>query len=250
MQRLEEDVVAPEAAPKQVSPAGVQIEMANLSPDFIQSSPIHDDEKKGYMKKIYGIVTMQLLITFAMVYKASVSPSFGEFCTHPATLILAGITMLASMLSTFCLSRKVPYNYIALFTFTFSMGFIVSACTAKIDPETVLTAIVVTLAMSISLTAYVWLAGAEGAMFALLVMVFIAFVAEFLILALIFTRSAWLYSLYCSLIALMYGCYLVLHTFVIQAESDVDDYIIAAVIIYMDIIRIFLYVLAAMTKNR
>eukprot|EP00831_Metopus_contortus_P032935 TRINITY_DN26495_c0_g1_i1.p2 TRINITY_DN26495_c0_g1~~TRINITY_DN26495_c0_g1_i1.p2 ORF type:complete len:125 (+),score=22.77 TRINITY_DN26495_c0_g1_i1:75-449(+) len=66
----------------------------------------------------------------------------------------------------------------------------------------------------------------------------------------IFTRNEWAISFYYAAGALFYGCYLVIDSFVIKESNDVDDYILASIIIYVDIIRIFIYVLAALSKKR
>ena len=213
------------------------------------SSSTSKDEEQGFIKKVYGIVTLQLFITFTMAYLAS-GTAFGQFCAHPATLIISLVLLAASMIAAMLLKDKVPGNYIALFVFTFSMGNIVSACTASIDADIVLQAIFVTLVMSTAITIFAWTAGENAAMLALVGLILLTFIAEFLALALIFTNSDWARSFYCAAIALLYGCYLVIHTHIIREKSDVDDYIISAIMIYLDIIRIFLYVLAALAKKK
>ncbi len=239
MQRLEEEI------PK---PVGVGIDFSPAANVEI-SSKIHEDEQKGYMRKVYGIVTLQLFITFSLAYLASLEPAFGRFCMHPATMIVSFIFLLAGMITALFCHNRVPYNYVALITFTTAMGLIVSACTATIDSNIVLTAIFVTLLMSVALTVFAWVAGEQAAVVSIILLLFGMFILEFLGLALIFTRSEWLMSFYCSGIALCYGCYLVIHTYIIREQGDVDDYIVAAIIIYLDIIRIFLYILAALAKK-
>ena len=130
------------------------------------------------------------------------------------------------------------------------MSLIVSGTAAEIDPSRVSLAIFSTLLMSIALTIYVWRSSTSGLILPLVIIIIGTFVAEFLIISFIFTRSEYLFALCCSIIALIYGCYLVVHTHLIKQYSEVDDYIISAIIIYLDIIRIFIYVLAVIAKKR
>eukprot|EP01022_Parablepharisma_sp_SALTPOND_P029174 TRINITY_DN72726_c0_g1_i1.p1 TRINITY_DN72726_c0_g1~~TRINITY_DN72726_c0_g1_i1.p1 ORF type:complete len:513 (+),score=27.73 TRINITY_DN72726_c0_g1_i1:86-1540(+) len=204
---------------------------------------LHEDERSGFLRKVYGIVTMQLAVTFGLAYLASVSPEFASFACHIATVIVCIVIFITCMIAACCLKNKVPYNYIALFMFTIAMGLLLANLTAYMDSTAVIEAILVTLIMSVALTAYTLYAGAAAVLTALFGIVAGVFLLEFLFLALIVTGSQWLLSLYCSAAALVYGCYLVFHTFVFANSEDVDDYIIASIVIYTDIIMMFIYIL-------
>ena len=203
-----------------------------------------------YIKKVYSILTLQLMITFIITYCSSYFESIGAFFSHPAVMVIGFIMMLISLISSIFLARQYPYNYIALFGFTIGTSIIVAGCAAKIESNTVLMAIMATLMMSIGLTAYVWRLGDTSVVISLVVLLSGMFISEFIIIAFIFTRSDYLFSFYCSIIALVYGCYLVIHTYVIKADTEIDDYTISAMMIYLDIIRMFLYILMAISKKR
>lgn len=224
--------------------------MGGIASPAFHEEKMPSDEKKGFIKKVYGIVTFQLVITFAMVYLSSYSASFGAFCAHPVTLCMACLLMICCMVGAMCVASRVPYNYIMLIMFTLSMGAMVSACTAAIAPSTVALAIFVTLVMSFAITVFTWTVGEGAAVMAIIGLVFATFLLEFFAIALIFTPHDWLLSCYCSLVALSYGCYLIIDTYIVQESQGVDDYIVAAIVIYVDIIRIFIYVLAALSSKK
>ena len=56
-----------------------------------------------------------------------------------------------------------------------------------------------------------------------------------------------MFVLYCCIIALVYGVFLLIDSVMIKerADLDVDDYLIAALIIYTDIVLIFVYLIMA-----
>lgn len=68
-----------------------------------------------------------------------------------------------------------------------------------------------------------------------------------LFVAMIFTDSPFIQLLYCSLGVLLFGIYIVIDTQMIvggnSIELEIDDYFLGAILLYVDIISIFLYLL-------
>ena len=67
-------------------------------------------------------------------------------------------------------------------------------------------------------------------------------IIHYIAMVLIF-RSNYLYFFYCSIIAIIYALYISLDTIEIKEKYSVDDYILGAIILTLDIIRLFLYIL-------
>ena len=69
----------------------------------------------------------------------------------------------------------------------------------------------------------------------------------------IFAWSPFLDNLYCCLGVIVFGIYLVIDTQLIiggrKMKLSMDDYIIGALILYIDIIQIFLYLLELLSKK-
>lgn len=72
----------------------------------------------------------------------------------------------------------------------------------------------------------------------------------------IFAWISWipvLHSLYCALGAALFGIYLVIDTQLIAGggryELSMDDYIAGALLLYIDIVQIFLYILSILGNN-
>ena len=204
---------------------------------------LQEDEKEGYLRKVYGIVTFQLAISFGLAYLASAYEPFGTFCLNPATIITAFVVFIVSLISSLCVKNKVPFNYIALLCFTVSMGLLLSTLTVWFDPRSVLDAMAVTLFMSLAITVYTFIAGETAVIWAFFGIIFGVFIVEFLFLSLVISGGEWALSFYCSGVAFLYGCFLVIDTYIIKESSNLDDYIVAAIMIYMDVIRIFIYIL-------
>lgn len=71
----------------------------------------------------------------------------------------------------------------------------------------------------------------------------------------IFITSSFLDNLYCCLGVILFGIYLVIDTQMIiggknrRLQLSLDDYVIGAMMLYIDIIEIFLYLLALLSKK-
>jgi FtsH-binding integral membrane protein len=72
----------------------------------------------------------------------------------------------------------------------------------------------------------------------------------------IFTIILWspiLNNLYCCLGVILFGVYLVIDTQLViggrRLEISMDDYVVGALILYMDIIQIFLYLLRILGRR-
>jgi len=70
----------------------------------------------------------------------------------------------------------------------------------------------------------------------------------------IFVHSNFLDNLYCCLGVFVFGIYLIVDTQLImggkQVELAIDEYILAAMMLYIDIIQIFLYILRLLGDRR
>ena len=144
-------------------------------------------------------------------------------------------------------TREVPTNYILLLVFTLSEGYLVSYLTAMYnDKNIVIVAAGLTLGVTIGLTIYAFFTKTDYTYLG----AFLATAGCLLILGCIacfWMHFYWLYMIYCVLGLIIYSFYLVYDTQLIMGgkryELSLDDYVIAAVIIYLDIVMIFVYLL-------
>ena len=148
-------------------------------------------------------------------------------------------------------ARTVPTNYIFLTLWTMCEAYMVATCCSFYAPEIVITAASLTCAITIALTVYACTTKTDFTF-----MGGILFVAGVLLLFLgIFSMifGNFLNTLYCVLGVFLFSLYLIYDTQLVMGkfglEYSIDDYIIAALMIYLDIIQIFLYILELLGKN-
>lgn len=215
----------------------------------------------GFVRKVYGIITTQLLATIGLACLAMITSEsgFGKFAsTNTPAFWIAASTNLITMILVFCcrkLATAVPTNYFLLSLFTFSEAYMVaSVCAAYQEAgmaNLVLMAAIMTAAMTFALTLYACTTKTDFTMsgsvlFILATGIFLFGIFQF------FTRNPTLHILVSVMAVIVYGFYLIYDTQIIIGggayELSLDDYVIAAIIIYIDIVVLFLRILQILTE--
>jgi len=208
----------------------------------------------GFIKKVYGVVTLQLLVTFAFVI-FTFNKSLEPFFINLPLVIIAIVGSLVTVIMLSCsrnLARQTPNNYIILGVFTVCESYLVAFISAQYSPEIVITAIGLTTLVCVGLTAYACTTKTDFTFLGAFLVVTLLLLIMFGIL-LIFIPSSTAYLIYCCLGVLLFSIYLIYDTQLVMGkyglEYQIDDYIIAALNIYLDIINIFIYILRILGKR-
>lgn len=154
--------------------------------------------------------------------------------------------------------RKHPYSLIILLLFTGSFSYIISYTTSlyaqRYGGSLVIEAVAITIALVIGLTAYAFITRTDFTTWiGIMIVVLICFI--FFGITCAVQWNPILYSLYCTLGAIIAGILLVIDTQMIVGgerafQISMDDYVLGALILYVDIVRLFLYILRAMGGGR
>ena len=144
-------------------------------------------------------------------------------------------------------ARRVPLNYILLLTFTVCQSFVFGVITSMYTAESVLMAAGMTLGMTFALTLYACTTKTDftacGALFFTLSIGMMALMA----LSFFMTFAEWWYPVLSALLLVFYGLFLIYDTQMVlgggKHELTYDDYIVGALILYVDIMMIFLELL-------
>lgn len=219
------------------------------------SSLINADLRLNFVKKVYSILSAQLALTFGLVFLSIYSNKFHQFQNNnPFLMIFFSFVTIVSSLVLICaksLMRKVPHNYIFLGVFTFSMGYVVSSMTGFIEPRIVLMAIFLTFGITLALTLYSMTTKRDITYFHSIIFMF-ASILLFLSILRIFVSFTLLDMTYTGLGAIMGGIYIVYDTKMIigggRGEIGIDDYIFGAILIYMDVVNLFIKILKILQK--
>jgi FtsH-binding integral membrane protein len=208
----------------------------------------------GFIRKVYGILSVQLLLTSLFVlstFKDEVRLFFFDNIPIFYTSMGLSIVILIMLLCIPNMTKMVPFNYILLFLFTVCESFMVATIASFYDTQTVITAALMTTAVVVSLTIYAFTTKTDFTYMGGFLFMFTTVLLFWGIFMMIF--GFFMYTLYCALGVILFGIYLIFDTQLILGrfglEYSIDDYIIAALNIYIDIIQMFLYILQLLSRR-
>eukprot|EP00640_Fibrocapsa_japonica_P002609 CAMPEP_0113933662 /NCGR_PEP_ID=MMETSP1339-20121228/909_1 /TAXON_ID=94617 /ORGANISM="Fibrocapsa japonica" /LENGTH=251 /DNA_ID=CAMNT_0000935065 /DNA_START=43 /DNA_END=798 /DNA_ORIENTATION=+ /assembly_acc=CAM_ASM_000762 len=207
--------------------------------------------RKGFIRKVYGILSFQLFLTTAlsalfMLYQPALHWVLTNTWMYWVTLVLSFVLLFA----LFCFKDKHPTNMYLLTAWTacmsYGVGLICAAYQATGQGKIVLEAVGLTLTVFLGLTVFTmqskWdfsFLGA-GLYCCLWILIVWGFVAA------IFHVGEFMYAVFGAII---FSLYIVFDTWLITKKLGYDDYILAAVNLYLDIINLFLFILQILSKR-
>lgn len=178
---------------------------------------------------------------------------------NPGVLFGALAGYLASYCSLmFCeVDKKVPTNYLLLGVFTFCMSIIVGHATMRVpDPSVVLAAVVFTMASVTSIMLYACCTKSDYTVLGpAIFQASIVFAVTGLFIALFAPKMHYMFA---CIGVVLFGVFLLYDVQLIisgtfsghkKYQIDEDSYIMATVMLYMDIINMFLYILELLNSN-
>ena len=113
------------------------------------------EDRMGFIKKVYVILTMQLAFTAGFVLTAIYYAD-----TFAKMIISLNIMIIPIYIGSICalvccdLDKKLPINYILISIFTFSMSWMVATLAFLYPPDIVFSAATLTFAVSAAITVY------------------------------------------------------------------------------------------------
>ncbi|KAL8192079.1 hypothetical protein R6Q57_028200 [Mikania cordata] len=209
------------------------------------------DLRWSFVRKIYTIVAIQLLLT---VVVGAVVVSYHPIVTFLTTTrggfacyILIIFTPFITLCPLSCYYQRHPVNYVLLGIFTVGLAFAVGLSCAFTSGKVILEAVILTAVVVVSLTLFTFWAAKRGYDFnflgpflfgALIVLIVFSFIQMF------FPMGKISVMIYAGLSAIIFCGYIVYDTDNLIKRYTYDEYIWAAVALYLDIINLFLSLLS------
>ena len=205
--------------------------------------------RSSFMIKVYGILLTQFIITFGLILITQIEIIKKYLLDNSVLFIVLVCCSIAIFITAFIiflcnpkLLQKVPINYIILFIITICESIILVYISICYTFEYVIGAMSFVLAISFSIFAISFFNKID-IKYLYLAMISLCFLLiTYGLLAAIF-RNHYLIFLYCFLGAVLFALFIIYDTTVIRDHFSYDDYILAAMTLYFDIIRFFIYVL-------
>uniref|UniRef100_A0A7S1F1S7 Uncharacterized protein n=1 Tax=Noctiluca scintillans TaxID=2966 RepID=A0A7S1F1S7_NOCSC len=220
--------------------------------------------RKGFIRKVYSILTVQLLLTVIVAAPLTSMVSQSWLVANSWIMYLSlGMTMVTMCAMVCCqnLTRSFPTNYILLFVFTAFEGVCVGFISAHYTWQSVVLAMSMTVLIFLCMTVFAWKSKTDFTGFgpylfaALMVLMVFGFVVS--LLAMSGVQVQWAFMLYNLIGVIIFTFYIVYDTQLIIGEwgghahqFGIDDYVFASLNLYLDIINLFLYLLSLFGDRR
>ncbi|CAL1533344.1 unnamed protein product [Lymnaea stagnalis] len=237
---------APTFAPKQYGAGGIV-------DDFMYGSNVasaHIYIRMGFMRKVYGILTAQLLVTTIMSALFMMSEPLQEFVqTNHWMLTLSIFATFGVLFALMWKRHETPINYILLGIFTLMESYAIGVVVTFYKVPSVIEAFLLTIGLTVGLTIYTlqskkdftsWHAPAVMCLYALVLASFIQMIlpVPFFHLGISLAGAA----LFCI--------FIVVDTHMLMAKLSPEEYILAAINLYLDILNLFLYILRILGERK
>lgn len=220
----------------------------NTEEDFTIS--IQNQIRIGFIRKVYGILSAQLFVTFILCLLTCLNNDFRKYQSNNRLIFWLSLLGSIGVILVFIIKKeavkKVPLNYILLIIFTLCKAYMVSSLCSTIRPKIVLVAAVMTMGAVLSITYYSFRTDHDFTIYGGLLFVVLL---QFILIGIfcIFFQNKFLYVFYNFLGIVLFSVYIIYDTQLIvgrfQNSIDIDNYILGAMMLYIDIINLFIHLL-------
>jgi len=212
--------------------------------------------RAGFIRKVYGILAAQMIMTATIATWCMSTETIRMAVIHifgvPYMSILFLIPTIAVLFCMMAAKSSYPMNFALLFVFTLLMSFDIGSICAVYaqtgQAGVVLEAFGLTAFLFCALSAYTLISGKDfGFMGAYLFAGLLVMLAAGVLSIFIPAISGSLVYAVCG--ALLFSGYIVYDTWRITKVFGYDDYIVAAIELYLDILNLFLYLLQLLGRR-
>lgn len=209
--------------------------------------------RRVFIRKVYSILMIQLSATFGIIALFHFTPSIRTYVrsrdgqwAYWASYVVFLVTYLA-LACCKSAGRRFPMNIILLGFLTLSMSYMMGMISAFYNIESVLIAVGITAFVCLGITLFSFQTKYDfTSSMGILFVISLALFGFGIVCA--FTYSRILYTIYAGLGAIAFSIFLAVDTQLIMGgkrhEISAEDHIFATVMLYIDIVYIFMYLLS------
>lgn len=204
-----------------------------------------------FVRKVYSLLTLQMLITFVVGAVIYFNEGVRDWCLTnmwPFYMAIAGSMIFMGL--AFWKRRSYPYNIMLLVGFTLCESYMVGLVTSLYDTNVVLQAVLITTVVFLSVTMFSFQSKYDFTQWqGVLSMVFFGFFSVGLVSLFMPFNSSFEFG-YSILGALLFTCFILVDTQMIMRKFHPEEEVAATIMLYLDIINLFLYILRIVSNDR
>ncbi|KAL6489705.1 hypothetical protein MHYP_G00000500 [Metynnis hypsauchen] len=224
---------------------------------FIRSSFDDNTVRRAFIRKVFSVVTLQLLVTFSVVCVFTFSDTVktavrNNIWVYISSYIIFLVVALALSFSS-SLCRSYPGNFISLSVVTLSLSYMVGTVASYHNTDAVIIAMGATLVISFTIIIFSAQTRVDFSICNGILTVLAVDLLMFGFFSIFFYNSI-VQVVYGCLGALLYSLFLAVDCQLVMGRQkyslNPEEYVFAALVIYLDIIMIFLYILMILGSSR
>ncbi|KIX10444.1 uncharacterized protein Z518_01527 [Rhinocladiella mackenziei CBS 650.93] len=225
----------------------------NLPDDFKFGGSVAEatiDIRMSFVRKVYSILTVQLLLTAALSSLSFFSTGYKSWIQSNSWMLWVSLFgAIGFMLLTFWKRKSYPTNMVFLASFTALEAYSVSVITSFFDSKIVIEALILTLGIFVGLTLFAcqtkydftsWIPYLFGALWVLIIFGF---------MAMFFPASSTVELVYGVIAALIFSGYILVDTQLVMRRYHVEEEIAASISLYLDVLNLFLAILRILNSQ-
>ncbi|XP_011307519.1 protein lifeguard 4 [Fopius arisanus] len=240
-------------AEEDVENGGKSDDSSNIQNDFAYRNNVHNAHIKirmAFLRKVYGLISVQLLLT-VVISAVFILCEPVKQCVQQNSWMM-GVSFFATfgiLIALHFKRREHPTNLILLGAFTIILSYSVGTVVTFFDVSLVLQAMFITMAIVIGLTVYTFQSKRD---FSFLGFGLFAGLSALLIggIMQLFLQSPILERLTTIGGAILFALFIIYDTHMLMHILSPEEYILAAINIYLDIINLFLHILQALAAAK
>ncbi|VDI16686.1 uncharacterized protein MGAL_10B046076, partial [Mytilus galloprovincialis] len=221
--------------------------------DFMYGSNVataHVYVRMGFLRKVYGILSAQILlstIVAGVIYSSETATAFVQ--TNNWMLLVALIGSLGLIFALMVYRHQTPTNYILLTVFTLMEAYSVGVVVTFYEVQSVIEAFMLTFAVTAGLTIYTLQSKRDfssmgAGLFAALMILIIAGMMQIFFPSPIMDKAIGIGG------ALVFSLFIIFDTHMLMHKHSPEEYIVASVNLYLDILNLFLHILRAIGERK
>ena len=210
------------------------------------------ETRRIFIRRVYSILAVQLVATFVVgLFMALHQPTHVYVLTHAWPVTLSVLLSFGLIFALMCMKDKSPQNMYLLAAFTLVEAFMVGTVTTAYAEENagvVLEAVFLTGAIFIGLTVFTFQSKIDFSFLGAFLSMGLGALILWGFFAMIFgVGTGYVYALAGCII---FSGYILFDTWLIMEKLNPHEYVLAAIMLYLDIINLFLYLLQLLSHDR
>ncbi|KAI9204887.1 inhibitor of apoptosis-promoting Bax1-domain-containing protein [Polychytrium aggregatum] len=227
---------------------------SDLPDDFKYGATVEQSSasvRLDFVRKVYFILAGQLTLTTAVSLLFMLNSSIKSWVqTHSWLLWTSIILSFVVLIAMSIYRRSYPTNIFLLGAFTFAEAYLVGTVVTFYDSTIVLQAVILTAALFIGLTLFTIQSRIEFDFLAPFVWTGIWILIISGIVQAFVPFGSFLNFVLCVGGIVLFSAYIIYDTFQLFQRMSPEDYVVASVELYLDILNLFLRILQLLSSNR